>query len=121
MRALLRHVLCVSALSPLAALVAGPAGLRLRAAPLQAHVPAAPQMVLTDAPLPPALLEASMVLAGKSEADELLDEFFINFPTIFTGFVVAFFVIQYVKEVVTPLQESFAKACVATRARQFVF
>lgn len=44
-----------------------------------------------------ALADTSMLLA-KSEADELIDEVFLTFPTIFTGLVLGSFIDQYIKQ-----------------------
>ena len=49
------------------------------------------------APIQPAVIAATTELLAKSEADELLEEFFINFPTLFTGICLAFFVVQYIQ------------------------
>mmetsp|Transcript_6616 Transcript_6616/g.15346 ORF Transcript_6616/g.15346 Transcript_6616/m.15346 type:complete len:172 (-) Transcript_6616:236-751(-) len=43
-----------------------------------------------------ALVSSTMALA-KTEADELLEEVFINLPTAVVGLLLAFFVVQYVK------------------------
>ena len=39
----------------------------------------------------------TQLLASKDPADELLEEFFYNFPTIFTGLCFATFVVQYIQ------------------------
>merc|ERR1712087_922795 len=44
-----------------------------------------------------AAMLASTTLLAKSEADELIEEIFINLPTAVVGFVLAFSVIQYAK------------------------
>ena len=43
------------------------------------------------------LNEPTQLLAMKSGTEELLEEFFLNFPTIISGTVFAFFVVQYVQ------------------------
>ena len=52
---------------------------------------------VAGAPIQPAVFAATSELLAKSEADELLEEFFINFPTLFTGICLAYFIVQYVQ------------------------
>ena len=41
---------------------------------------------------------ASQLLAGKSAGDELLEEIFLTFPTVFTGICLAFFASAYIEK-----------------------
>lgn len=55
-----------------------------------------PDFVASDPRLGEALVASTMALA-KSEADELIEEVFINLPVAFVGLLLAFFVLEYAK------------------------
>ena len=62
---------------------------------------AVPSDASTGAPTPAELSFAidttTQLLAAKKPGDELVDEIFLQFPTVFTGIVFAFFVTQYIQ------------------------
>merc|ERR1719460_1738606 len=73
----------------------GPALRRPAAAAVQ------PQMMLTGQPVDLVELNTiyttTMEIAKKEGFDEFLEDFFADFPVIFTGIVLAFFVAQYIQ------------------------